>query len=104
MRRSNRMVTSALVAVMTLAIGMQPLAAQGKGKGGDKSDEKGKGASRSAQTNTAKPGKGNSRADQRAQPQRNDNASRGDRAQLNAPRKEARADQRIERQDRKSVG
>lgn len=98
MRRSNRMVTSALVAVMTLAIGMQPLAAQGKGKGSDKRDDNGKGARRAAQTNTATPGKGNPRADQRAQPERNDNASRGDRAPLNAQRKEARADQRIERQ------
>src|SRR5688500_5574691 len=65
MRRSNRMVTSALVAVMTLVFGMQPLAAQGKGKGGDKRDDKG---------------------------------NRGNRAQLNAPRKETRPDQRIERQ------
>src|SRR5688572_3219283 len=97
MRRSNRMVTNALVAVMTFAIGMQPLAAQGKGKGDDKRDDKGKDASRAAQTNAANPGKGNSRADQPAQPQRNANASRGD-AQLNAQRKETRPDQRIERQ------
>jgi hypothetical protein len=80
MRCSNRMVTSALVAVMALAIGMQPLAAQGKGKGADKRDDKGKGASRAAQPSMAKPGKGNSPM------------------QLNAQRKETRADQRIERQ------
>jgi hypothetical protein len=68
MRRSNRMVTSALVAVMTLALAMQPLAAQGKGKGSDKGDDKG------------------------------NRGNRSDRAQMNAQRKETRPDQRIERQ------
>jgi hypothetical protein len=68
MRRSNRMVTSALVAVMTLAFAMQPLAAQGKGKGSDKRDDNG------------------------------NRGNRGDRAHVNAQRKETRPDQRIERQ------
>lgn len=98
MRRSNRMVTSALVAVMTLAIGMQPLAAQGKGTGGDKRDDKGKGAARAAQPTPGNPGKGNSRADGRALPRRDDKGGPDDRAQSNAQRKETRADQRIERQ------
>jgi hypothetical protein len=87
--RSTHAVIAATIAVV---IAMQPLAAQGKGKGAGK-NEGNRGAA-AAQAQPGNRGKGNARAD-RGQPTRDD--ARNDRAQSNQQRRETRSDARIER-------
>lgn len=89
--------TEALIAAgIAVVIAMQPLAAQGKGKGGGNDDgSKGRGAGRAAQAQPGNRGQANARAE-RAQPQRKD--QRNDRAESSDRRPQARSDQRIERQ------
>lgn len=80
-----------IAATIAVVIAMQPLAAQGKGKGG--SNDEGK-SGRAAQAQPGSRGKGNARAE-RAQPSRND--ARNDRAESSQQRRETRSDARIER-------
>ena len=98
MHSTNRFLTRALVLTMAMAVALQPMAAQGKGKGGGKEDDKGgRGMGRAAQAQASSRGKGSAHSDQRAEQPRND-ARGNERASGNAPRREARADQRIARQ------
>ena len=97
MRSSNQILTSALAIATAVAIVIQPVGAQGKGKGGGNDDGKGRGVGRAAQEQPSSRGKGSARAEQRAGQPRND-ARGNERASGNAQRREARPDQRIQRQ------
>lgn len=87
---TNRILTSALAMAMAVAFAAQPMAAQGKGKGSGNDDRRDHNAGRAAQP----PG---SKRENGPGPARNDKRG-NDRAQANAQRREARPDQRIQKQ------